>query len=529
MGARRNEAISAVVATVSVLAAVAYVALPQPAAAGPAGSHGVTSHSPVARAAGACGHLASAARRAQCEASVLPPSYPMMDMGRPDLGGGPVAAPHPAHTSVADLRGPAGTPSQVFTLVAAMGTQQVDGVPKRAMTFNGSTPGPTLTVTQGELVEVHLVNRDIRSGVTIHWHGVDVPGGEDGVAGVTQDAVLPGHEFVYRFVPPDAGTYWYHSHQDSVREVGLGLLGALIVLPAAGTGIGPALDVVALLHAYGTTSTINGRPGASHVEIPPDTAARVRFINGDNGPVLVTASVPFRVVAIDGTDVAGGAPVADQYLDIPAGGRADIVVDVGADGVRVGPLSGPTLALGPSPAGASPPLTASQRFDALSYGTPGTGAAARAALGAADRTFTYRVGQRTGYLKGRSGNWFTINGRLIPRVPMYVVHVGDVVRWRIVNRTLLPHPMHLHGHHALVVARDGVPTTGAPWWVDSLEVDPGESYELLMVADNPGVWMFHCHNLPHARAGLMTHLMYDTVTEAFLIGRVRPGLVNEPE
>ena len=84
---------------------------------------------------------------------------------------------------------------------------------------------------------------------------------------------------------------------------------------------------------------------------------------------------------------------------------------------------------------------------------------------------------------------------------MFMVRRGDVVRMRISNRTLVVHPIHLHGHHALVVARDGVPSTGAAWWVDSLEVDPGESYDLVFVADNPGVWMFHCHNLPHARAG----------------------------
>jgi FtsP/CotA-like multicopper oxidase with cupredoxin domain len=529
MGARRHEAVSAVVAAVSVLAAVVFVALPQPASAG--APHGGAHDAPAAPSSAACASVTGAARRAECTASLLPAHYPMMAMGRPALGGGR-ASPAAAHrTPVGDLVGPTGPAQDVFTLVAATGTQQVDGVTRPALTFNGTTPGPTLTVTQGDLVEVRLVNTDIAAGVTIHWHGVDVPGGEDGVAGVTQDAVLPGHAFVYRFVVPDAGTYWYHSHQDSVREVGLGLLGALVVQPSAGAGTGSptAVDVVALLHTYGTTSTINGRPGLSPVDVPVGTPARVRVINGGNGPELVTASAPFRVVAIDGTDIPGGDALADTYVDVPAGGRVDILVDVGAEGVRVGSLFGPALALGPPPLGAAPPLAARTRFDPLAYGSPGAGARARDAFGPADRAFTYRVGTRSGYLKGRSGHWFTIDGRLIPRVPMFVVHTGDIVRWHVVNRTPVPHPMHLHGHHALVVSRDGAPTTGAPWWVDSLEVDPGEAYDLLMVADNPGVWMFHCHNLPHARAGLMTHLMYDTVADPYQIGRVRPGLVNEPE
>ena len=60
------------------------------------------------------------------------------------------------------------------------------------------------------------------------------------------------------------------------------------------------------------------------------------------------------------------------------------------------------------------------------------------------------------------------------------------------------HPMHLHGHHAVVLSRNGVPSTGSPWWVDSLNVADGDTYEIAFVADNPGIWMDHCHNLEHA-------------------------------
>lgn len=89
--------------------------------------------------------------------------------------------------------------------------------------------------------------------------------------------------------------------------------------------------------------------------------------------------------------------------------------------------------------------------------------------------------------------------------------------------------MHLHGHHFRVVSRDGRPSVGAPWWADSLKVNPGQEFVVEFVADNPGVWMFHCHNLPHVAQGLMTHLMYDDVRTPFRIGRVGPGLRNDPE
>ena len=93
-------------------------------------------------------------------------------------------------------------------------------------------PGPELRVHQGDLVEVTLRNKDVKDGVTIHWHGVDLPNAEDGVAGVTQNAVLPGGSYVYRFRAMQVGTFWYHAHQSSASEVRRGLYGALVIEPA---------------------------------------------------------------------------------------------------------------------------------------------------------------------------------------------------------------------------------------------------------------------------------------------------------
>ncbi len=76
---------------------------------------------------------------------------------------------------------------------------------------------------------VTLVNH-LSFGVTIHWHGIDVPNSADGVAGVTQDAVQPGQSYIYRFLAKDPGTYWYHSHQFSYAETTGGLYGTIIVV-----------------------------------------------------------------------------------------------------------------------------------------------------------------------------------------------------------------------------------------------------------------------------------------------------------
>ena len=86
---------------------------------------------------------------------------------------------------------------------------------------------------------------------------------------------------------------------------------------------------------------------------------------------------------------------------------------------------------------------------------------------------------------------------------------------RIVNNSTDVHPMHLHGHHVLVLSRNGVPATGSPWWTDTLGVEPGDDYVIAFRADNPGIWMDHCHNLTHAAAGMMMHLTYRGVTTPF--------------
>ncbi|HEV7469672.1 MAG TPA: multicopper oxidase domain-containing protein [Pseudonocardia sp.] len=70
-----------------------------------------------------------------------------------------------------------------------------------------------------------------------------------------------------------------------------------------------------------------------------------------------------------------------------------------------------------------------------------------------------------------AGLWWTVNGHLFPDVPMFTVREGDVVH--IANSSGDVYPMHLHGHYAVVLARDGIPATGSPWWVDSLDVEDG--------------------------------------------------------
>ncbi len=456
--------------------------------------------------------------------SLVPDTYSVMDMGVPDLGGGAAHHDHGGMTmaGVDTLVEPDTRPAEVrLTLTArrepfrlASG-QVVDGY-----TLNGTSPGPEIRAVAGQIVEVRVVNESVPDGVTLHWHGMDVPNAEDGVAGVTQDAVPPGGSHTYRFRADQVGTYWYHSHQVSHVQVERGLFGALVVDPPGAPT--PGIDALALVHHYDGVRTVNGRSGDLPVPAPPGATVRVRVVNTDNGPMPVWVDgAPFRLRAVDGADVNGPPEVADTAVRVTAGGRADLEVVVPPGGARV-ELGGSTaVVLGPASTPARP--RPSRDLDLLTYGVP---AAPGFDPAAADRSFEYRIGRWPGFLDGVPGLWWTVNGRLFPDVPMFVVRRGDVVRMHIANSSGEVHPMHLHGHHAVVLARNGVPSTGSPWWVDSLDVADGEDYDVAFVADNPGIWMDHCHNLPHAAEGLTAHLMYEGVDTPYRVGGAP---VNHPE
>jgi FtsP/CotA-like multicopper oxidase with cupredoxin domain len=441
-----------------------------------------------------------------------------MDMGHADYGGGP-AHEHGTGVSVADLTGSVdGVPDVAVRLSARQQTFRLaSGEQVQGFTLDGHSPGPLIEAHQGDLVQVTLTNVDVPDGVTLHWHGVDVPNAEDGVAGVTQDAVAPGKKYVYRFRAEDAGTFWYHSHQVSNTQVRGGLFGAFVVLPATGSG---AQDVAAPVHTYAGRRTVAGRTGITSVDAPSGSVVRVRVINTDNGPLRTWVSGPFTVAAVDGREWHGPTQVHDEALLIGAGGRADLLVTAPA---RVDFGGGVALVVGPHGtrvAAGSPPT---HDLDLLTYGTP---APLPFDPEQADRHFDYRIGRRIGLVDGKPGFWWTINGKLFPDVPMFHVSEGDVVRMTISNSSGDVHPIHLHGHHAVVLSRDGVPSTGSPWWVDSLDVADGDTYVIAFVADNPGIWMDHCHNLQHASDGLLAHLAYAGVTEPYRVGG---SGANEPE
>ena len=442
------------------------------------------------------------------------------------MGGGPGRSSRAA-VSVADLRGcgspaPGGTVRR-HVLTAKKATVRLpSGREIDAWTYNGEVPGPAITATQGDLIEVRLRNADIEDGVTLHWHGYDVPCGEDGAPGVTQLAVGPGADFVYRFRADQVGTYWYHTHHASHLGVHKGLYGTLVVKPRDGQRADEhsgAVDLTLPVHTFDGTVVIAGEDGQTEHPASPGAPVRLRVINTDSDPHrIVLAGTPFRVTAVDGRDLNQPGEVSNVGLHLPAGGRYDLVfvmpersvalvVDDDRDGgLRLRPH-------GDAPGEARIADTSDlPELDLLRYGAP---AAVPVDTRTANRHFTMVLDRGVAMVDGKPGYAQTVNGRGHPSIPDQLVAEGDIVRFTVVNRSLETHPWHLHGHSVLILSRDGAPSTGSPLWVDTFDVRPGETWQVAFRATNPGIWMNHCHNLPHAHQGMMLRLRYDGVTTPF--------------
>ncbi len=452
--------------------------------------------------------------------------------------------------------GPGGTP--VTALVASPGPQPVKAFTLTArpatigghvaFTYDGTVPGPLLRVTQGDRLRVTLVNH-LPVATTLHWHGVRVPGAEDGVAGITQDAVAPGASFTYEFVAADAGTFWYHSHQDTGNQIPAGLFGALVVDPPAGPPA-PDVDRVVMLHDAidgSSAVAVDGTTGDLHVDARPGQTVRLRIVDaiapGMDGtaetPVLLGA--PYRVVALDGHDLNAPSLLGPQRVQLGMGQRADLVFTMPAAGaVRLvdsrtagspsalqrffGPpaRAGETVTIGD---GAPPPAVdaaALPVFDPLSYGAPAPDPTTRPA----DLTAPVVLAEGPGFHDGSVQLVHSINGAASPDVPPLVVHTGQLVGLHLVNDTGEFHPMHLHGHVMTVLSVDGRAPQGSPLHLDTVLLAPHQTVDVAFPADNPGIWMLHCHVLLHAAMGMSMTIDYAGVTTPFTMGS-RSGNIPE--
>jgi FtsP/CotA-like multicopper oxidase with cupredoxin domain len=423
-------------------------------------------------------------------------------------------------------------PVRDFRVVADIGdVEVVPGRPYRTWLYNGRFPGEEIRVREGERLRITLENR-LPEGTTIHWHGVPVPNAMDGVPGVTQAPVAPGETFVYEFVAGPAGSYLYHSHAG--MQLDRGLVGSLVIEEATphivwdreytlvlddflpgepralaggggGMGMGRGMGMMGMATPPYTGLLVNGRlPEAAPVfEVRRGERVRLRIANPSGATTFRVAVAGHRMTVSH----ADGRPVEPATVDsllIGMGERYDVVLECNNPGMW-------TLAAAPIE-GAAPAARAFLRYAGVAASTPPEGQApeglrAGRSLRLEDLVSVEMTGSSARpdrnedlLLSGgmMSSAWM-INGQAYPDAAPIEVRQGERVRFRMTNHSMMLHPMHLHGHF-FRVGRALKDTVIVPPHMGRVDFD--------FVADNPGDWLFHCHNLYHMESGMARVVRY---------------------
>jgi FtsP/CotA-like multicopper oxidase with cupredoxin domain len=349
--------------------------------------------------------------------------------------------------------------------------------------YGGTAPGPVIRVRRGAEVKVRLVN-GLDEPTAIHWHGVRVPNAVE-----TQAPAAPGAGVDYRFIVPDAGTFWYRA--TSRRQQERGLHGGLIVEEAAP----PVVDRDQLVvlsdqrdREGARRFTLNGAP-ALDIAARPNERLRLRFVNASTSQVMNARIDGLRVIviALDG-EPAEPFTSRDNRIALGPGNRADVLVDAtlapGSAAPIVFTLDGGEAPLArivcegaparAAPLGEPPPLAANPL-------------PARMNFSRAQRvTLRIEGGSATSGAPGAA--------------PLFTVERGRTVMLALDNRDMAEHVIYLHGHHFRVLDRldDG----WKPYWLDTMVAEGRQTARIAFVADNPGRWPIEHHALAGSAAGV---------------------------
>ncbi|MGE0040704.1 MAG: multicopper oxidase family protein [Vicinamibacterales bacterium] len=421
-------------------------------------------------------------------------------------------------------------------LVARPVVRDVGGRSWSTWANDGPEAVPMIRVRRGDRVRVTVENH-LPEPTTVHWHGVPVPNAVDGVPGLTQDPIAPGDTFVYDFLAEPAGTYFFHSHVG--LQLDRGLMGALVIeddveplaaeRPDAEHVIvlddwlpGSPEDAYAQLGgvARGMMSRlnsppyegylVNGRLGTGEpLDVGRGTLVRLRLINASAATVMRVGLAGHRltVTHADGQPVR---PVVVDTLTLGMGERYDVLVR--ADNPGAWPLlAGPAGSVVPSASipfvydrmsGVIAPVVVWPRAllqgEALSYAD----LVPRLPLDGTtrpDRVLRLALGMAPG-----PGYGWTINGQRYPDADAIPIASGETIRLAFENWTMMPHPMHLHGHFFQLRHADG----SAGPLKDTAVVYPMQRVEADFTAGNPGRWFLHCHHAYHMEGGMARELRY---------------------
>ncbi|MDQ0319818.1 FtsP/CotA-like multicopper oxidase with cupredoxin domain [Pararhizobium capsulatum DSM 1112] len=413
-----------------------------------------------------------------------------------------------------------------------------DGVTPKVMTYglgDGVAKGmpPVLRMKKGEPFAARLFN-GLDEPTTVHWHGLRIVNAMDGVPEMTQAYVYPGDGFDYAFTPPDAGTFWYHPHCNTLTQMGHGMTGVIVVENPDD----PQFDAEVVLNlrdwrlgkggaftapfkprdaakggTYGTVRTANWQEGPSY-EAPAGGLVRVRIAATDVTRIYTIGLEGGQgvIVALDGN--AMDKPFLLDRLDFGPGQRVELVV-------RMPDEEGKSVTLGNFRS--STPWTiatlkavgsASLKRDLGDVTALPANAIAEADLSTATRIpldFTATAEHKpTESICGSLGYTFWAINKVPwqgdtpdPVAPLSDLKLGKSYVLQVRNRTPHAHPIHLHGLSFRVLSSNK--RTFLPPPTDTILLQPDEQAELGLVADNLGDWLLHCHIIEHQKTGMSAY------------------------
>lgn len=432
----------------------------------------------------------------------------------------------------------------------------------RSWAYGDRLPGKEVRVTAGETLSLSLAN-NLPQDTSLHCHGISMRNDMDGVPGVTQQPIRPGAEFTYRFVVAHPGTYWFHPH--SGVQLDRGMYAPLIVEDPK-EPLSYDKEWVVLLDDWvdgvdGSTPDAvlaelnHGRAGHSGADMPSMVSptgkaqgpSRVRkgtsrLLGGEAGDVAYphylingrTADDPAQFTAKPGDRIrlriinAGG----ETAFRVALGGHTLTVTHT--DGFPVQPTRTEALLVGmgerydvlvTAKDGVFPLTALAEGKKASSMAVLRTGGGARPAPSVRPAELDGVVLKSAAHLEpdesvalprrkpdrimrikltgGMEKYDWAFDDKPYSPDRLYAVRSGERVRMVFINATDMWHPIHLHGH---TFALAGINGAGAR--KDTAAVLPHRKVTVDFDADNPGLWMLHCHNIYHSESGMMTTVAY---------------------
>jgi len=400
----------------------------------------------------------------------------------------------------------------------------VAGMETDVYAYNGSVPGPTLELREGDHVIVHFRN-ELPEETTVHWHGLHIPFSADGSP---FHPVPPGGQLDYEFTvqPGSAGTYWYHPHPHhrTGGQIARGLFGAVIVR-AADDPLASLPERLLILsdNRFSADGSIDfGDAMQARLDRENGREGNVLFVNGQVMPAVTiragevqrwrvinaSASRVFRLALPGHTFLHVGndgglfeRPVEVEEIRVASSERVELLVrGTGAPRshavLKTLPYDRYVPQTRPADWNRTLDLLTLQYTDDDPVPPVKLPATLRSipALDPSEATVTRVMVLTQGFINGRAMD--------MNRVDQSTT-LGTTEIWQIENLVGMDHPFHLHGFQFQVLDRNGVPEPFRSW-KDTVNVPRHETARFIVrFTDHAGKWMFHCHILDHEEHGMM--------------------------